>query len=202
MKNPIMIAALAIASLTLGLGFWSWQQWQHNYQPPLTVSTKLSTPRALPAFDLLDMHGQPFNLASIKGHWQLFFYGFTNCPDVCPNTLAMLKQVTHRLGEQAPRIVFVSVDPGRDTPELLKNYVHYFDPSFVGVTGTSDSLSKFANALHIPFIIGKPDAEGKYDVEHSGSLVLVSPESYVVAYLTPPFTAQQVIDDLSKLIHQ
>lgn len=200
MKNPVIVIILALSALALGLGLWSWQQWQHDYQPALAVSTKFDVPRALPDFTLQDMQGQPYTRESLKGRWHLLFFGYTHCPDVCPNTLALLASVKKSLGKDAPRAVLVSLDPARDSPARLKEYVPYFDPDFLGVTGTPDALASFTRALHVPYIVGQPDADGRYDIEHSGSLVLVSPEGFIVGYLSPPFTAAQIVDDLRKML--
>ena len=108
--------------------------------PPLERATLFAEPRALPAFELIDQARAPFGPERLRGQWTFLFFGFVNCPDVCPTTLAMLADVRARIATDLPRgdvpqVVLVSVDPGRDTPPVLAQYVAHFDPSFTGVTG-------------------------------------------------------------------
>lgn len=99
---------------------------------------ELAPPNPAPAIALTDQHGQPFDLAAQRGRAVLLFFGYTNCPDVCPTTLSDFIAVKDRLGDQADDVafVFVTVDPDRDTPARLAEYLDFFDPSFVGLTGT------------------------------------------------------------------
>ncbi|MDY0005318.1 MAG: SCO family protein, partial [Spongiibacteraceae bacterium] len=105
-------------------------------------------------FRLLNANGQPFVPADLQGHWSLVFFGFTHCPDICPTTLALLKQLYDQLEpglRRSTQVVLVTVDPARDTPDKLLPYVQYFDPDFVAVTGEFLDIHRFATALNIPF---------------------------------------------------
>lgn len=195
--NPTL--AVALVALVLGLGLSVWQ-FMRSAPVEFQIATKLSAPRPLPAFILTDQDEKPFGPAEMRGRWQLLFFGFTHCPDVCPNTLGLLASTRRQLGDERLQVVFVSVDPGRDTPAKLREYVRYFDKGFVGVTGSVTAIDALTAGLHMPYLIGKPNAEGHYDVEHSGALVLVSPEGMVSAYISPPFTPQQLVQDLRILL--
>src|SRR5215471_14922113 len=120
----------------------------------LQSGTRLWPPKSLPDFALLDQDAQPFGNAQLVGHWNLLFFGFTNCGDVCPTTLALLAKTRLSLTDlpvkTQPQVVFFSVDTKRDTPERVKQYVHNFDPSFIGVTGTQQEVEKLTNALGVP----------------------------------------------------
>ena len=98
----------------------------------------LNSPRALPAFELVDQNGNPFGPARLSGRWTFVFFGFTHCPDVCPTTLFTLNEVVRQLEDlpedQRPAVLMVSVDPNRDTPDKLASYVPYFNPDFLGLT--------------------------------------------------------------------
>jgi len=166
----------------------------------LKAGTLLPQPRALPAFTLTDQDGKPFTAANLAGQWTLVFPGFTYCPDVCPTTLALLKQVKAGLGPDHPvRVVFLSVDPERDTPQRLKTYLGQFDPSFIGVTAFEPQLAEITKALII--VYGKvPGATPEsYQMDHSATMTLLNPQGQVAGYLTPPFVVPTLVEDLKTL---
>ena len=128
----LLVGAISAAA---GIGLWMLLQDRAAATSALIV---LPEPRALSDFSLVDQDGQPFRREDFEGWWTLVFFGFTHCPDVCPSTLYDLQQVNAALGEDngAPhRVLFVSVDPERDTPERIKEYLEFFDPAFIGATG-------------------------------------------------------------------
>jgi protein SCO1/2 len=154
---------------------------QHVYllEPPLQVQP----------IALIDHHGEPFVEARLRGRWTLAFFGFTSCTDICPATMATLAKMYRELkpAEQAElQVLFVSVDPARDTPEALTRYLAGFHPDFLGVTGEPARLRKLALEWQSGF---EPAAAGAadYQVEHSGNLVLINPQGEVHAFLRPPF---------------
>ncbi|HEY1075183.1 MAG TPA: SCO family protein [Fontimonas sp.] len=173
----------------------------------ISSGTLLQTPRTLPAFSLTDELGQPFGAEQLRGHWTLLFPGFTYCPDVCPTTLALLKNVQAQLGEPAAaslQIALFSIDPERDTPETLKRYVQFFSPSFKGVTTNEPELQKVAAALGVAYIKvpaegDGPEAKG-YTMDHSAALVLVNPQGQLAGYFTPPFQVDALVKDLQTLL--
>jgi protein SCO1/2 len=147
------------------------------------------TPRAIPAFSLLDHRGEPFTGESLKGQWTLMFFGFTYCPDVCPTTMAFLSRFVEALKglpEYADtRVVMVSVDPARDTPERLAEYVPFFNPSFTGVTGEFLDIHRFATSLNTPFR-KVPGEDGDYLVDHSANVVLINPRGDYHGFFKAP----------------
>ena len=165
--------------------------------------TLLEPARSIPDLALIDDTGAPFTLAQLRGGWSLLFFGFTHCPDICPNTLVILNAVHAQLKQSenvaTPRIIFVSVDPQRDTPQKMQDYVQYFDDSFVGVTGEITQIKKLTSALYLPFDHIEND-DGSTTVEHSAALVLVNPQGRARAYLTPPHAPQKLADDIRKII--
>jgi protein SCO1/2 len=200
MRNLIVLVAVAAFALALGFGL---NAWRHTTSAPAMqarVATVLPAPRPLPEFALLDQDGRPFTRASLQGGWSLLFFGFTNCPDICPNTLGLLQAVKSRLGPGAPRVVFVSVDPARDTPPVMKAYVAYFDPDFIGASGPEAELKKLADALYLPYAL-VPTGDGtQYQVEHSGGLVLVNAQAQAVAYFSPPLQVAPIVEDLRAIV--
>lgn len=168
----------------------------------LTAGTLLQQPRALPAFSLTDARGASFGNAELAGQWSIVFVGFTHCPDICPNTLGLLKSVTAQLEQQqrSLRVVLLSVDPQRDTPEVLGRYVEYFNPAFVGVTGPEDQLTVLGQAMGFVFARAPGPTAETYTVDHSSALILINPQGQVAGYFTPPLKIDALVSDLSGLI--
>ncbi|MEG0967951.1 MAG: SCO family protein [Pseudomonas sp.] len=158
--------------------------------------------RTVPALEMIDENGQPVVMDELKGKWSLLFFGYTFCPDICPTTLAQLRQVKSELPKEAVerlQVVLVSVDPNRDTPTQLKQYLGYFDKDFRGVTGSLDNLQKLANAVSIPFIpadTSKPN----YTVDHSGNLALLGPDGKQRGFIRAPFNNQKLVAQLPGLV--
>jgi protein SCO1/2 len=160
--------------------------------------------RNVPDLKMVDQDGQPVSLGSLKDKWTLLFFGYTFCPDICPTTLAQLRQIKSELPKEAVdkmRIVLVSVDPNRDTPQQLKTYLGYFDKQFVGLTAPVDSIQKLANAVSIPFIpadTSKPN----YTVDHSGNLALLGPDGTQRGFIRAPLNNQKLIAQLPGLVER
>lgn len=174
-------------------------------EPPVEMraGTRLSEPRPLPEFRLLDGNGQAFTREDLAGHWSLVFFGFTHCPDVCPNTLFMLDRLTEQLsaaGKTPPQVVFVSVDPHRDSVEAVHDYVAYFNPGFIGLTATGDhdeDLRKLAGSMSVAYDVQAGD---EYTVMHSSAVLLVDPQSRLHALFTPPLEAAKIAADIAPLL--
>jgi protein SCO1/2 len=160
--------------------------------------------RNVPDLKMTDQDGQPVSLDSLKDKWTLLFFGYTFCPDICPTTLAQLRQIKSELPKEAVdklRIVLVSVDPNRDTPQQLKTYLGYFDKQFVGLTAPVDSIQKLANAVSIPFIpadTSKPN----YTVDHSGNLALLGPDGTQRGFIRAPLNNQKLVAQLPGLVQR
>jgi protein SCO1/2 len=148
--------------------------------------------RVIAPFALVDQNGKPFTKAELKGRWTLMFFGFTFCPDICPTTLAEMAQVMKALDEKYQpdtQVVFVSVDPGRDTPAKIKPYIEYFNPAFIGVTGEFLALKRFATELNTPFAKVPGGTPDNYQVEHGSNVVLINPEGEYAGFFKAPIEA-------------
>ena len=148
----------------------------------------LETPRNIGEFDLIDHHGNPFNPARLEGQWTLVFFGFTHCPDICPTTMTFLNTFLESLeGTEAqdPQVVMVSVDPARDTVQQLADYMPYFNPDFIGVTGEFLDIHRFATKLNTPFR-KVMDEDGSYQVDHSSNIVLINPRGDYHGFFRSP----------------
>ncbi len=171
--------------------------------PVLTAGTWLENGQALPEFSLVDQSGQPFGRDRFEHRWNLLFFGFTSCPDICPTTLTMLGGLEKALEDlpalERPQIVFVSVDAERDTPERVAAYVRFFSPAFTGLTGTPAAIETFAEAMHVPYAI-TPLKDGGYTVDHSSALFLVGPQAELRAVFSAPHDAKLLATDYRRIV--
>ncbi len=162
-------------------------------------------PKIISQFQLSASNGQEFTLESLRGNWSLMFFGFTHCPDVCPTALNTMAAVYHQLEtdlpkESLPQIIFVSVDPERDTLTVLKKYTEFFHPVLTGVTGKHPQLEALTRQLGLLYTI-EEHAEGvkDYAVDHTAGIVLINPEAKLVGLLPAPHDADQISSDLLEL---
>jgi len=174
---------ILLAALCAGLGLLTAQRlWPPAgpQVPALQALTLYPQPRALPEFTLYASDGRALGAQQLAGHWTLVFIGFTSCPDVCPLTLAELARAQRQwqaLPEATrPRVLFVSVDPERDTPERLGQYAHAFHPDTIAATAELPALEAFTRSLSLVFAkvpLGRGD---DYTIDHSAAIAVLDPE--------------------------
>lgn len=193
---PVLLGVISLV-----VGIWLSQKMLINNNdtkiPKNLDATVLPNARPLLNFELIDHNGAQFNANSFKGGWSFLFFGFTNCPDVCPGTLkvmqSMWKNLPTKQGETGhPKLYFVSVDPDRDKPETLKSYVQFFNPEFIGVTGQLDEIDKLTRQIGILYGFDEKDGKNdkEYIVNHSAQLILVDPKGRMRAVISPPHIAK------------
>jgi protein SCO1/2 len=153
---------------------------------------------------LTDADGKLRQLSDFKGKVTLVFFGYTQCPDVCPTTLAELAAVKRELGKQGDRLqgVFVSVDPQRDTPEVLKAYVANFDPSFVALTGTPEQIEQAAKNFKVFFAKVPGRTEGSYTVDHTAGTYVLDAQGRVRLFVRYGSGADALRHDLKLLLEE
>lgn len=209
MFNRSTLIVLAIAAAFAGL----LAGWHFSHRPsaptegPALQSMKrFETPRALPPFQLTRDDGHPVDNNALKGHWTLVFIGFTHCPDVCPTTLAELKVAQDQWASipeaKRPRVMFVAVDPERDTPEITGRYAHAFHQDTLAATGTQAQLEAFARDLSLVFMKNPSDDPNKpdrYAVDHSAALAVIDPEGRMAGVIQPPFDPGKIATDFIAL---
>ncbi|WOD11488.1 SCO family protein [Pseudomonas sp. NyZ704] len=160
------------------------------------------SPRSLPEVEMLSAAGGSWGKQDLVGQWDLLFFGYTFCPDICPTTMADLKQLVDALPEASAEqleVTMVSVDPNRDTPEQMQQYLGFFKAGFHGATGNPEELAKLARALSIAYI--EPDTSSEnYLVDHSGQVVIVNPEGQYVGFLRPPLKPQELSQWLPRIM--
>ena len=143
------------------------------------------------SFELVDMNGHKFTEADLKGKYTLLYFGYTSCPDICPTGLTLIAETLDRLGDlrRQFRVVMVTVDPERDTPEVLKEYMSNFGPEFIGLTGTPEQIRKMAKLWRAYFRKVPENGGEDYSMDHSAVTYLLDKEGKYMrhfAYGTPP----------------
>jgi protein SCO1/2 len=202
-------AWILIAALAAGLGLWAGQRWFASRTPlaPALQAVKLfDHPRELPSFSLQQSDGTQLVPGELKGHWTLVFLGFTHCPDVCPTTLAQLaqaqKQWTTLPDPTRPRVLFVSVDPERDSPDAIGEYAHGFDRDTLAATTDVPALESFARSLSmvfakVPAPAGAPPDQ--YSIDHSASIAVLDPQARMAGVIMPPLDPRAIASDMTLL---
>lgn len=197
---------LMVLALIAGVGFFLYLDKSRNPQGPLQTegAYRYEPARALSFEGLSDHDGQPVDLSRYKGDWVMVVFGYLSCPDVCPLTLGImksaLKSYTPPDGDPLP-VLYITVDPERDSPEKLKEYLAYFGDEFVGVTGSLEDITHAGRQLNTVFIKQEPpEGETFYTVSHSSSLALVNPEGEFSAMLKGPESVAQMQSFLQEML--
>ncbi|MBX9705405.1 MAG: SCO family protein [Gammaproteobacteria bacterium] len=194
-----------LAAIALFMGLWLHKQLT-PHQPDIEEmqATVLTQPRLLKPFVLIQGNGKLFNNQSLEGHWTFLFFGYTHCPDICPTTMAILNQVYNKLEQQKqalPQVVLVSVDPNRDTPRKLQEYVSYFNPAFIGATGSRKEIDNITQQLGIAYQIVIPKGKtlktlgDNYLVDHSGAIILIDPQAQMHAIFTDSSDPERIAQE-------
>ncbi len=169
-------------------------------QKPITLhsGTWLPQPRALAPFRLTDLDGRPYGNAALNGHPSLLFFGYSYCPDVCPATLATLRDVQRQAPLAGLQFLFITVDPERDTPAVLRPYLGAYSTRFVGLSASREALAPLLRSLAADAERpGTPDHN--YQLAHSATLYLLDTRGRLAAVYTPPLTAAALSADLRTL---
>jgi protein SCO1/2 len=194
-RNILLLASLGTAAVLVGVLL---ARMLDATSVPLESGTWLPQPRTLPQFHLQDLSGADFGLERLRGHPTLLFFGFTNCPDVCPTTLATLAQVQRAPPLPGAQVLFISIDPERDSAASLQVYLGAFNNSFVGARGNAAALAPLLKNLGaIAVRDNLPD--GSYTMDHSATLYLLDTRGRLVAVFSPPFSAPKLSADLHRV---
>jgi protein SCO1 len=212
-KEIIILATALAAAMAIGIALASFIQNKkittQQLQAELATATLYPDDFRPPAaFRLIDHNGQLFDNHRLAGHWNLLSFGYTYCPDVCPLTMQVLQNIDGELSAHAgapslpkPQFIFISVDPERDTAERLRQYVGYFHPDFIGVSGDHENLKALAESLGVFYArLENPQHPDRYQVDHSASLFLLDPNGRIRALFSAPLMAQTIANDLLTII--
>lgn len=158
--------------------------------------------RALAEVDLIDMHGAAITEKAFRNSWWMVYFGFTHCPDACPMALANMQQIKSQLpADSNIRFALISVDPQRDTPEKLKEYVTHFNQDFYAATGSKEQLDALTESVHVVYAIG-PDADESddYAVDHSNFMILINPAGQHAGIISAPHITEKISQDLLPIL--
>ena len=204
--NKSAITIVALAALTIGFVL----SWILADRRAIELEDGIwfgEQSRPLPEFELVDHHNRPFTRQRFEGKWNLLFFGYTHCPDICPTSLQTLGATLRAIDDadvaSAVRVYFVSVDPKRDTPERLAGYVTYFDPRIIGVTGPVEKLMPLTRTLGIAH--ERHDNSGDssdYTVDHSGAIALIGPAAEFAGLFSAPHDALAMARDLARIVER
>ena len=155
-------------------------------------------------FHLTDHTGKPRRLADFRGKVVTLFFGYTHCPDVCPTTLSDMRQVMDKLGKDSERVqvLFVTLDPGRDTPELLAKYVPAFHPSFLGLYGSKEITAKTAKDFKIFYQLQPGKSPETYTVDHTAGTLVFDPQGRLRLFLNYGLSPDLIVSDIRILLKQ
>ena len=189
-----VLGVLLVIALGTGLFRGSITQTDLNTVPGVTL---FGSGLAVDDFQFIDQHGNAVDKSSFKPGWRLVFFGYTFCPDICPTTLADLNRVWKKLSPQAQQsvqVVFVSIDPERDTPESLAPYLAYFNSEFMAMTGNVASLERLAEQLNGFYARVEREDGMAYLMDHSSNLMLVDDSWQYRGYIEPPFKRDALVE--------
>jgi protein SCO1/2 len=205
-----VVVLLAIAALFVGI--FVVQHWRQAQIRDVFEGTYLQQARALPEFELQSTQGPSLSQHSMQGHWTWLFFGFTQCPSLCPTTLAKLAKAYQTLQNEhasnLPHVVMVSLDPERDDLTHLKQYMQGFNLDFYGARGSVSQTQALTNFLGVAYAkvaaasTHDKNNEAHYSIEHSGVVMIMNPQGELQAYVNPPFTAEALVHDHLMLVRK
>jgi protein SCO1/2 len=197
-NNRLVSIFIALAVIG-GTFFFSKALQSNNFGPEFATVWPRSV--AIPEIELIDHDGQSFKRENLTGSWQLMFFGFTHCPDICPATLQQLSLVQaslEEIGKVAPEILLVTVDPERDTPDVLATYISYFDANIKGITGDLDEIRKLTSTSSI-FFEKSYQGKDEYTVDHSTVILIINESGAIQASFSAPHVISNFVKDLPRI---
>ena len=189
MRNPSVVMSALLAILVLYI----------SATPIQANDTKLGGD-----FELTSHTGELFKLSDIKGKVGIIFFGFTHCPDVCPNTLLEIQRLFVSLEDQSDhvQVLFISVDPKRDTPEILKSYINYFNKDIIGLTGTEEQIAAVLKQYKGSVSFSGDTNSNTYNVEHVANMYILDKEGEIASIILPRTPFAVLEQQVRKLIKQ
>jgi protein SCO1 len=195
-SRAFWILAVVVVLSAAGAGAWLARRLE-PVAPEMASGTWLPQARSLGSFALIDQSGAAFTPERLRGAPALLFFGFTRCPDVCPTTLVALSQAQRAAAVPGLRVLFVSIDPARDTPAQLGSYLHAFGPGLLGLTGRNEQIHALAGRLGVAYMrVELPG--GDYTMDHVAAVFLLDAAGRMVAVFTPPYDPARLAADLRR----
>jgi len=205
MSNATSKLASVLVAIALVGGAWFFMRATMNPGAQPQFATVLRPPLELPDFALIDQEGESFTRKSLEDNWNLLFFGFSNCPDICPATLQLLVAARSRLAveglpeSELPGIVLIGVDPERDRPEVLESYVANFGPNIVALTGDLSEIQKLSGRLGI-YHAKSSVHHGGYSVDHTSAVLVINPNAQFHALFSAPYSVDDLAHDLPLIL--
>ena len=195
-KQALIPYLLLIAALAGGL------LWHESEMVPGLGKTVITGEATIGGpFHLIDQTGKPVTDADFHGRYMLIYFGYSFCPDVCPTTLGVMAQALDKMGSDSSRVVpvFISIDPARDTPKVLADYMKAFGPEFVGLTGSAAAIADAEKKYRV-YAVKKPLEKGNYGMDHSSVLYLMGPNGKMVSFYDEAISPDDLAKDLKQKI--
>jgi protein SCO1 len=192
-RTPLLfgITGVLLAALIAGIGLYFW------------LGSNVGSAGAIGGpFTLEDGDGKPVSDTAFRGRYMLVYFGYTFCPDVCPTTLTTIASAMDKLGPKADRVqpIFITVDPQRDTPKVIKQYVASFSPRLIGLTGSSQEIARVAQEYRVYYAIHRTSGEAAYSVDHSSILYLMGPDGRFIEPLPADATPEAMAQEIGRRI--
>lgn len=200
-RNAVVLVLFA----AMGLSVYLLQSNRGSAAPELEQALVLEPPRPVKWAELVAHDGSAFTPQDLKGQWSYLYMGYRSCPDVCPIALTVLGEVSKQLSalklpaDQQPQFLFVSVDPRRDTPELLAEYVEFFGEDFIGITGKDEQLKAVAIQMGGIYMVPENPETEDYEVGHSNSVYLMNPDGQLRVVSQAPHDPEMIVRNYLKL---
>lgn len=190
--------ALGVLIALIGVVF-AWFFILPRLQPHIFAGAVIQSTQKAPRLELQASDGTTIKMTDFGGQVVVVYFGYTSCPDVCPATLSKLADAVDILGEKADdvQIMMVSVDPARDTPELLADYVEHFHPDFLGVTGDEATVNRIATLYGVFYQKSDGTKATGYTIDHTSTVILVDREGYLKLVLPFEGTAEEIAADIN-----
>lgn len=204
-KQPLPVGTLVLAGLLVLLMLLTYALVKPKSPPPELRGVLRSEFRPLASFQLQTHNRGPITVASLRGKWTFVFFGYLSCPDVCPNTLHELDTLYRLLEDETGKrpedmqVLFVSLDPGRDTTEKLASYVAHFNGRFIGATAGKGAIERFTRQFGVSYILEEETAPGQYLVAHTSAIFLVDPYARLMATFSQPHYAVTLLSQYRKI---
>lgn len=193
----LLVCGLVVLATVLGALV---AMYQRQGTPPDIPGLLWPEPKTIGDFSLIDHDNNPYGPADLHGKWSLLFFGFTYCPDICPVTLAVMDKAYSRLDPaREAQFVFVTVDPDRDTPERMQQYLTAFNPEFVGLGGSTEQVAGLTQQIGLPYFLDKTESREDYLVDHGASLFMLDPQGRLVGIFSAPHDEQDVADRFNRI---
>jgi protein SCO1/2 len=200
-KKSIVLYCI-IVSLFIVILWYTFGKFSKSPNVKTRSCTRFPTPLEITNFNLNEVHhNKNFNKQSLKGHWNLVFFGYTNCPDICPNTMEIIKDVWNNLEKHyiPARFIFITLDPDKDTNKEIRKFLLKYNENFIGLNGEKDQIILLKKSLGI---YAKSTIKNGIDIiNHAGILLLINPKGQLYGIFSPPLISKNIKNDLVNIIY-